>query len=363
MSDARVDVLIAGGGTGGHVFPALALGTELVSRGLAIAYVGSPYGLESRLVPAAGQVLHLIPGRQMRGGGVRGAAVGALALSRGLESAVRVLRRLRPRLVVGVGGYASVAGVVAARLTRVPVVLLEQNAIPGAANRALGRFARRICVGFAEAAAYFPAGRAVYTGNPVRPAVLAAPPRVHREGVGLLVFGGSQGAHHLNEATVAALEVLVRAPGAFRITHQTGEADRVAVADAYRRLGLVARVEAFVEDMGSAYAAADLVIARAGAMSCAEITAVGMPAVLAPYPFAADDHQRRNGEILAAAGAARLILDRELNGPRLAEVLRPLLDDPATREEMAARSRAFGRPQAAAHVASVCAEVLERRST
>ncbi len=363
MNDAGVDVLIAGGGTGGHVFPALALGTELAARGLGIAFVGSPGGLEARLVPAAGQPLHLIPGRQVRGGGMRGAAAGAVALSRGLGSALRVLRRLRPRLVVGVGGYASVAGVLAARLRRVPVVLLEQNAIPGAANRALGRIAERICVGFADACGYFPGGRAVYTGNPVRPAVLAAPAQVRREGAGLLVFGGSQGAHHLNEAAVAALEDLGPASRTLRITHQTGEADRAWVADAYGRLGLDARVEAFVDDMGSAYAAADLVIARAGAMSCAEITAVGLPAVLVPYPFAADDHQRRNGEILAAAGAARLILDRELDGPRLASVLRPLLDDPATRAEMAARSRAFGRPQAAAHVARVCAEVLERRST
>src|SRR5262249_17579681 len=223
---------------------------------------------------------------------------GALALSRGLASAVRVFRRLRPRLVVGVGGYASVAGVMAARLSRVPVVLLEQNAIPGAANRALGRFARRICVGFAEAAAYFPAGRAVHTGNPVRPAVLAAPPGVRREGVGLLVFGGSQGAHHLNEATVAALELLASAPGALHITHQTGEADRVAVTDAYRRLGLAARVEAFVEDMGSAYAAADLVIARAGAMSCAEITAGGIPAAVVACSFRAREHHRPQPRIL-----------------------------------------------------------------
>jgi UDP-N-acetylglucosamine--N-acetylmuramyl-(pentapeptide) pyrophosphoryl-undecaprenol N-acetylglucosamine transferase len=363
MSHARVDVLIAGGGTGGHVFPALALGTELVSRGLAIAFVGSPGGLETRLVPAAGQPLHLIPGRQVRGGGLRGAAVGAAALARGLGSALRVLGRLRPRLVVGVGGYASVAGVVAACLRRVPVVLLEQNAIPGAANRTLGRVAERICVGFAEASTYFPRGRAVHTGNPVRPSVLAAPARVLRDGIGLLVFGGSQGAHHLNEATVAALEVLGTVPDGLRVTHQTGEVDRTWVAEAYRRLGLDARVEAFVDDMGSAYTAADLVIARAGAMSCAEITAVGLPAVLVPYPFAADDHQRRNGEILATAGAARLILDRELDGPRLASVLRTLLDDPAARAEMAARSRAFGRPQAAAHVARVCAEVLERRST
>ncbi len=363
MSDARLDVLIAGGGTGGHVFPALALGAALLERGLRVTFVGSPGGLEARLVPAAGQVLHLLPGRQVRGGGVRGAMLGAGALARGLASAVRLLARLRPRLVVGVGGYASVAGVLAARSRRLPVVLLEQNAIPGAANRNLGRLAARVCVGFAEAASYFPAGRAVHTGNPVRPEVLAAPVAPARDGLGLLIFGGSQGARHLNEAGVAALETLGASAGALRVRHQTGATDQARIAETYRRLGVDARVEAFVDDMGGAYRDADVVVSRAGAMSCAEITAMGLPAILVPYPYAADDHQRRNAEIIAGAGGARMILDRELDGQRLAGALARLLGDPGTRREMAARARAMGRPEAAAHVARICVEVLERRST
>jgi UDP-N-acetylglucosamine--N-acetylmuramyl-(pentapeptide) pyrophosphoryl-undecaprenol N-acetylglucosamine transferase len=310
MSDgrpaARLDVLIAGGGTGGHVFPALALGTALVERGLEIAFVGTPSGLEARLVRAAGRSLHLLPGRQVRGGGLRGAMVGAAALARGLGSALRLLGRLRPRLVVGVGGYASVAGVVAARARRLPVVLLEQNAIPGAANRNLGRAAQRICVGFAEAAAFFPRGRAVHTGNPVRPEVLAARPPPRRDRTGLLIFGGSQGAHNLNKTAVVAPESLGSKARALRVRHQTGAADRPEVAAAYERLGVDAQVEAFVDDMGSAYRAADVVVSRAGAMSCAEITAMGLPAILVPYPYAADDHQRRNAEVLAEAGAARM---------------------------------------------------------
>ncbi|HJW69041.1 MAG TPA: undecaprenyldiphospho-muramoylpentapeptide beta-N-acetylglucosaminyltransferase, partial [Candidatus Binatia bacterium] len=327
MIRGDLDVLIAGGGTGGHVFPALALGTALVDRGLGIAFAGSPSGLEARLVPAAGRTLYLLPGRQVRGGGARGLARGAVALTRGLGSALGLVRRLRPRLVVGVGGYASVAGVMAARLRRVPVVLLEQNAIPGAANRSLGRFARRICLGFPEAAAFFPRGRAVHTGNPVRPQVLAALDTPAAAGLGLLIFGGSQGAHRLNEAGVAALEALGPIARGLRIRHQTGAVDRGDVAAAYQRLGLDARVEVFVEDMGTAYREASIVVSRAGAMSCAEISAMGLPAVLVPYPYAADDHQRRNAEILAAAGAARVILDRELDGARLAAALAPLLDD------------------------------------
>jgi len=362
MSDG-LDVLIAGGGTGGHVFPALALGTALVECGRTVAFAGSPAGLEARLVPAAGQTLHLLPGRQLRGGGLRGAIIGAAALARGFASAVRLLARLRPRLVVGVGGYASVAGVLAARSRRVPVILLEQNAIPGAANRNLGRMATRVCVGFEEAARYFPPGRAVHTGNPVRPEVLATPPLPRREGLGLLIFGGSQGAHHLNEAGVAALEALGGTAGPLRVRHQTGVTDQAAIAEAYRRLGVEARVDAFVDDMGGAYREADVVVSRAGAMSCAEITAMGLPAILVPYPYAADDHQRRNAEIIAAAGGARMILDRDLDGRRLADALSPLLADPHTRGQMADRARALGRPDAAAHVARICIDALERRST
>ena len=359
----RLDVLIAGGGTGGHVFPALALGAALVERGVSVEFAGSPHGLEARLVPAAGRTLHRIPGRQVRGGGVRGAVAGATALARGVASGLGLVGRLRPALVVGVGGYASVASVLAARLRRVPVVLLEQNAIAGAANRSLGRFAERICVGFAEAARFFPPGRAVHTGNPIRPEVLAAPPAAPHDGPGLLIFGGSQGAHHLNEASVAALDRIGPRAAAWRIRHQTGAADLAEVSAAYRRLGLPARVEAFVDDMGGAYREADVVVSRAGAMSCAEITAMGLPAILVPYPWAADDHQRRNAEILVEGGAAQMILDRDLAGDGLAAALSTLLGDREARAAMAARARALGRPDAARRVAEVCVAILRARPT
>jgi len=359
----RLDVLIAGGGTGGHVFPALALGSALLEQGLSVEFAGSPSGLEARLVPAAGRTLHLIPGRQMRGGGVRGAVTGATALGRGVASGLALVRRLRPGLVVGVGGYASVASVLAARLRRVPVVLLEQNAIAGAANRSLGRFARRICVGFAEAARFFPPGRAVHTGNPIRPEVLAAPQGAQHHGPGLLIFGGSQGAHHLNEASIDALERIGSRAASWRIRHQTGTADLAEVSAAYRRLELPARVEAFVDDMGGAYREADVVGARSGAMSCAEITAMGLPSLLVPYPWAADDHQRRNAEILVEGDAARMVLDRDLDGAWLADGLTALLDDDVARAAMAARARELGRPDAAERVAAVCLAILRGRPT
>jgi UDP-N-acetylglucosamine--N-acetylmuramyl-(pentapeptide) pyrophosphoryl-undecaprenol N-acetylglucosamine transferase len=267
-----------------------------------------------------------------------------------------LLRVLQPALVVGVGGYASVAVVLAAWLRRIPTVLLEQNVVPGAANRVLA-FARRICLGFAEAASRLPPGKTVHTGNPLRASVLRAAPAARDGSLGLLVFGGSAGAHHLNEATVAALRDLDPRP-ALRVTHQTGPSDVDAVRAGYAALGVAARVEPFITDMGAAYAAADLVVSRAGAMSCAEITAVGLPAILVPYPHAADDHQRLNAEVLVRAGAAEMILDRDLTPARLAAALRTLADDSTRRATMAAQARTLGRPDAAAAVADECLSLI-----
>src|SRR3989442_6178303 len=196
-------ILIAGGGTGGHLFPGLALADALVARGVRVTFVGAAAGIEARAVPAAGYPLRLLPGRQLRGGGLARAVAGLASAAGGTLRALALLGALRPRLVVGVGGYASVAVVLAAAVRRIPTVLLEQNVVPGAANRSLVRFARRVCVGFAESLPLFPPGRALHTGNPVRADLVR--PRTPRARPGLLVFGGSGGAHRLNEATVAAL--------------------------------------------------------------------------------------------------------------------------------------------------------------
>jgi len=353
-----VDVLIAGGGTGGHVFPALALGAALAARGRTVSFAGTADGLEARVVPPAGFAFHALPGRQARGGGALRLVASLTATAAGVVAAGRLVGAARPRLVIGVGGYASVATVLAARLRRVPVVLLEQNTVPGAANRLLGKLAARVCLGFAEAAAFFPSGRTIHTGNPVRPDVLGASGGPKPDGVGLLVFGGSQGAHRLNEALLHALGTLAAGAPLLSITHQTGAADLELVQAGYARLGRAARVAPFLDDMGAAYDAADLVVARAGAMSCAEITARGLPAILMPYPFAADDHQRHNAEVLARAGAALVVPDDAEAPPRLADALRALVLDPERRARMAAASRALGRPEAARHAADVCDEVM-----
>jgi UDP-N-acetylglucosamine--N-acetylmuramyl-(pentapeptide) pyrophosphoryl-undecaprenol N-acetylglucosamine transferase len=276
--------------------------------------------------------------------------------------ALGLLRELRPELVVGVGGYASVALVVGAWLRRIPAVLLEQNVVPGAANRMLARLARRVCVGFEATAASFRPGLAAYTGNPIRAGVLRAlAARTPHERPALLVFGGSAGARRLNRATVDAVPLL-RARGTdLDVRHQTGTQDVDEVRAAYARLGVPARVEPFIGDMGAAYAAADLVVARAGAMTCAEVTAAGLPALLVPYPHAADDHQRRNAEVLAAAGAAEIIPDHQLDGARLAAALAALLEDPAKRTAMAAQARGLGRPDAATRVVDECVAVARAR--
>jgi UDP-N-acetylglucosamine--N-acetylmuramyl-(pentapeptide) pyrophosphoryl-undecaprenol N-acetylglucosamine transferase len=353
---ARAPILIAGGGTGGHLFPGLALAEVLVARGERVEFVGTAAGLEARTVPQEGYRLHLVEGRQFRGAGIGRVAAGMVAGARGVRQALVLVGRLRPRLVVGVGGYASVAGVLAAGLRRVPTVLLEQNAVPGAANRVLGRIAGRICIGFAAAATYFPAARVLHTGNPVRRRIVDVRDRRHPPGgrLGVLVVGGSQGARRLNEATVAAVRRGGSAIGRIALVHQTGAAEATAVAAAYTAMGVDVRVEAFIPDMAAAWAAADLAITRAGAMTCAELTAAGVPAVLVPYPYAADDHQRHNAEALVAAGAALMVTDRDLDGERLGTLLDELAGDPARCERMVAAARAAGRPDAAERIADEC---------
>jgi len=350
----RDGVVIAGGGTGGHLYPGLALADALAEQGFEVTFVGTANGIEARVVPAAGYPLRLLPGQQLRGGGAGRAAAGLAAVARGAVRGRGLLGELRPRLVVGVGGYASVAVVLAARLSRIPIVLLEQNVVPGAANRLLGRLAARVCVGFAESVGRFPPGRAVHTGNPIRGEIVHGATRTPRARPGVLVFGGSGGAHQLNVAAVEAFRTLGAAARGLEVTHQTGSTDVEPVRAAYAALGLPTRVEPFITDMAGAYAAADLVISRAGAMSCAEITAVGLPSILVPYPYAADDHQRLNAQVLVAAGAAQMILDRDCNGESLGAAIRELVDDPARRAAMAARATALGRPDAAERVATEC---------
>jgi UDP-N-acetylglucosamine--N-acetylmuramyl-(pentapeptide) pyrophosphoryl-undecaprenol N-acetylglucosamine transferase len=264
-----------------------------------------------------------------------------------------VVQRFAPDVVVGLGGYASAPAVVAGRLRRRPIVLLEQNAKPGMTTRLLARFADRVCVSFPDTATGFPPGQAVVTGNPVR--AFAAPAAVAaRSGLTIAIVGGSAGAHRLNEAGPDLRAALADLAG-LTIVHQTGVAEEAAVRARYSGAGGMHGVDvrAFIGDMGAVYAAADLIICRAGATTIAELAAQGLPAIFVPYPHAADDHQRANAEALVRGGAARMVLDHQATGARLAEEVRELVDTPGLLAEMRQRMRQFARPDAAERVLAV----------
>jgi UDP-N-acetylglucosamine--N-acetylmuramyl-(pentapeptide) pyrophosphoryl-undecaprenol N-acetylglucosamine transferase len=356
-TEERIRVIVAGGGTGGHLFPGLAVIDALARRRPAeFVFVGSRAGIESRVVPKLGHRLHLLPVRALRGQKVASLVASALQVPASVATAWRILGEVDAELVIGVGGYASAPAALAAWARRIPTVLLEQNAVPGMTNRLLGRIADRVCVSFAESARYFPPDRTVETGNPVR---LAAPQPRTSEDFSVLVFGGSAGARRLNEVGVEAFAQLAAAGRTVRIVHQTGQAEAETVAARYRAHGLDADVRPFIDDMPSAYAAADLVVCRAGASTLAELTALGKPAILVPYPYAADDHQRRNAEALVARGAAVMILDQQVTGEKLAAEIARLRDDSATLRLMAQAARALGRPDAAERVVDVCLALLD----
>ena len=349
---ARV-FLIAAGGTGGHLFPGLAVADALRARDpeVRVVFVGTPRGLEGRLVPAAGYPLELLPILPLNAVGFRRLVRGLLALPRAFVRALALLRRLRPEAVLGVGGYAGGPVVLLASLLRVRTVILEPNARPGFTNRVLLPFVDRAACAYDETRHLF-GGKGIVTGNPVRQAFTAIARKEHRPPLGLLAFGGSQGSRRLNRAVVDALPRLP-GPDRLRIVHQTGEAERADVAAAYAAAGREAEVLAFVDDMPKRFADADFVLARSGATTCAELAAAGKASVLVPFAEAADDHQRQNARALEAAGAARMIEEKDLSGPGLAQVLSELVDAPERLSEMEAASRGLARPDAAARVADL----------
>jgi UDP-N-acetylglucosamine--N-acetylmuramyl-(pentapeptide) pyrophosphoryl-undecaprenol N-acetylglucosamine transferase len=350
--DARANtVLVAAGGTGGHLFPGLAVADELRRRdpALRVVFVGTPRGLEGRLVPRAGYPLVLLPILPLNGVGLARLLRGLLALPWALARAAALLRRERPRAVLGVGGYAGGPLCLVAALMGVRTVILEPNARPGFTNRVLRPFAAAAACSYDETRRLFGA-KGVVTGNPVRGGFAALPRRTHAPPPGVLVFGGSQGSRALNRALVAALPHL---PVGVRVVHQTGPAMQAEVEAAYRAAGRDAEVLPFLDDMERRFAEADLVVCRAGATTCAELTAAGKAALVVPFAQAADDHQRFNARALEAAGAARVLEERELSGATLAAAVQALLDAPQRLSAMEDAARALGRPDAAARVADL----------
>ena len=360
-------VLIAAGGTGGHIYPGIAVAKEVMRRNAesVVRFVGTARGLETRLVPQAGFELSLIESTGLVNMGLAARLRGLAVLPKSFFGARRLIREFRPDVVVGAGGYVSGPVLLTAALMRVPTLVMESNAVPGFTNRKLARFVDAAAVSFEAALPYF-GGKGVVTGNPVRREFFEVPAKRRDPArFSLLVFGGSQGARAVNEAMMAALPHLSAHAEVLRVTHQTGKLDFERVREAYRAAGWTERadVREYIDDMVSAFAASDLIVSRAGATTSFELMAAGKAALMVPLPGQLE--QRRNAEVLQEAGAARMILQSELSGERLAREIGELVGDPdrVTRMEEAARKLARGdAAQAAVDLIEKLLEVRSRKS-
>jgi UDP-N-acetylglucosamine--N-acetylmuramyl-(pentapeptide) pyrophosphoryl-undecaprenol N-acetylglucosamine transferase len=356
MNQQGVRVIFAGGGTGGHLYPGIAVARALIAGhpGAVISFAGTSRGIEEKVVPREGFALDIIRSAGLKGKSLASLAFGLSLLPASALDAWRVVSRRRPDVVVGVGGYSSGPVVGLAALRGVRTMVLEQNAVPGLANRLLARVVDAAAVTFDDTRRWFGA-KAFVSGNPARAEFFAVPPLVPRErGAArrLLVFGGSLGAHAINVAMAAAAPDLAAAPQPIEIVHQTGERDVELVTEAYRNAGLAARVEPYIAAMAEAMAGADLLVCRAGATTLAEVTAAGRAAVLVPLPTATDDHQRKNAEALERAGAAMVLPQAAMVGSRLAREILVLLDDDARRLALGEAARRLARPDAADAIAA-----------
>ena len=366
-------VVIAGGGTGGHLYPGVAVAREFLVRpprenaeNVEISFAGTAKGIEARVIPREGFALDLIRSGGLKGKSMSDRARGLVLVPLGLMDAWAIVSRRRPDLVIGVGGYSSGPMVLVAALRGVPTMLLEQNAVPGLTNRLLARVVKAAAVTFDSTREFFGA-KAFVSGNPVRPEFFepVGPSEettsdVDASAAKVLVFGGSQGAHAINVAMVEAATKLAGSSVRVRLTHQTGERDVEMVRDAYRQAGFQADVEPFLYDMGRRLRQTDVVVCRAGATTLAEIAAAGTAAILVPLPTATDDHQRRNAEVLASSGAAEVLLQRDMTGPVLAELVLGLAADRGRRARLATAARALAKPDAARLIVDRAVELMKR---
>ncbi len=350
-------VMIAGGGTGGHVIPALAIAGALkAAYDAEILFVGTAKGMETRLVPQAGYALELIDVGQLNRVSLATKLKTLVALPRSIVHCMGLLRRWQPQVVVGVGGYASGPAMLAALVQRVPTLAFEPNAVPGMANRLIGKRIRAAAVNFAPTLAYF--RNAELTGIPVRAEFFALPPRPPESAPRMLIMGGSQGARALNQRMPEIAQAILDAVPGLTILHQAGARHAETTEAAYAASGAAPerwKVQAFLEDMPKQFAASDLILARSGASTVAELAASGKPSLLVPFPQAADDHQRKNAEVLVEGGAAIMLLEQDMIASALLAALSGLLKDRTQLSAMSARARAFAHPSAAARIAQMVA--------
>ena len=340
-------VLIAAGGTGGHIYPGIAVAKEIMRRDAAseVLFVGTSRGLETKIVPANGFQLSLINSAGLKNVGLAGKLKGLAVLPKSFLEAAELLREFKPDVVVGAGGYVSGPVLMTAAFMRIPTLVMDSNALPGFTNRRLAMFIDKAALTFEEAMPYF-GKKGIVTGNPVRKEFFEIREKQPSESVGLLIFGGSQGARALNEAMIDALAELASLKLA--ITHQTGDAQFQKVRDAYNAAGMPeSDVRPYISDMVSEFAKSDLIICRAGATTCAELAAAGRASIMVPLPTAADDHQRKNAEAMAKAGAARMILQKDLTGESLAKEISTLVSSPEEIDSMEQAAKELARVDAA----------------
>jgi UDP-N-acetylglucosamine--N-acetylmuramyl-(pentapeptide) pyrophosphoryl-undecaprenol N-acetylglucosamine transferase len=365
-------VMIAGGGTGGHLFPGLAVADEFRSRDASteVVFVGTEYGIEARVIPREG-----FPIRFLRAEGLVGVSMGrkVKAVAKIFLSVIdsyRIITSVRPDIVIGVGGYASGTTTLLAFFLSIPTMILEQNSVPGVTNKILGRFVNTVCITYQESISFFPRGKTFLTGNPIRMQILKgsieSAYKLFSLEKGLFTifsFGGSSGARSINRALVDALNYMRDLREKIQFLHQTGPRDYESIRDAYRKAGFKGTIAPFIYQMGEAYAVADIVISRAGATTLAELTALGKSSILIPYPYAAGNHQELNARKLREMGAAKMIPDRELNGETLARAIRELYMDETMRADMERNSRAVGRPDACARVVDIAMSLMKQSAT
>jgi UDP-N-acetylglucosamine--N-acetylmuramyl-(pentapeptide) pyrophosphoryl-undecaprenol N-acetylglucosamine transferase len=364
-------VIIAGGGTGGHLFPGLAVAEEFRHRDSSteIIFVGTEHGLEAKVVPREGYVIKFLRAEGWAGVSFVRKVRAAVKMLFAMIDSYRIIRTVQPDIVIGVGGYASGAIMLLACFKAIPTMILEQNAIPGLTNRKLGRFVDTVCITYQESLSFFPRAKAFLTGNPVRIQVLRGSVESAcrlfslEQGVfTIFVFGGSSGARSINLALIDALNHLHDLRGKIQFLHQTGLKDFEHVREAYRKREYKGTITPFVYQMGEAYAIADIVISRAGATTLSELTALGKASILIPYPYAAGNHQELNAKKLFELGAAKMILDRDLNGETLAATIRDLYNNETLRAEMQRNSRAVGKPEACSRVVDIAMSLIRQSS-
>lgn len=360
-------IVIAGGGTGGHLFPGIAIAEEFLKRDnkTHVTFIGTERGIENRLLGQLGYELQKIDIEGIKGRGMKALVKVIYQIPKSLWQSRRIIKQLRPDVVVGVGGYASGPAVLTAHWMAVPTAIAEQNAVPGATNKILGRFADRIFVTYKQTSEYFPQKKVMVSGNPVRASFSSKNIRTRKEKGcrQLLVFGGSQGAEAINKSVIDMLPLLQNVKDQVRILHQTGTRQLEEVKKAYEQFGIQAEVTSFIFKMAEAYDDADLIICRAGATSLAEITAAGKAAILIPYPWAANDHQTKNAEALASEGAAAVIPERELSGARLFNTVDNLLRDRMTLRQMEENALRMSRIDAAATIVDACIELMTEKNS